>query len=143
MGASLERAVHDAIALVDDPCSVRANAPLNVFELGLVRSWTVAADGAVEVVLSPTSPSCVLIGSIMQGIEQRVGAVDGVSAITVTVDTETFWTAELMTAEGRRKLDGRRAGSMERVPVRPRQWREQLEQREYALPMVSPAARAR
>jgi metal-sulfur cluster biosynthetic enzyme len=143
MGASLERAVHAAIALVDDPCSVRANAPLNVFELGLVRSWTVAADGAVDVVLSPTSPSCVLIGSIMEGIEKRVGDVEGVSSVTVTVDTETFWTAELMTAEGRRKLDGRRAGSMERVPVRPRQWRERQAEHQYALPMVSPAGRAR
>jgi metal-sulfur cluster biosynthetic enzyme len=124
MSTSLEQAVHDAIASVDDPCSIRANAPLNVFELGLVRSWSVAPEGAVHVTLSPTSPSCTLIGSIIEGVERRVAAVPGVASVTVELDTETFWTAELMSVEGRRKLAGRRAGSMERVPVRPRQWRE-------------------
>ena len=137
MSASLEQAVHAAIASVDDPCSIRANAPLNVFELGLVRSWSVAPEGTVHVALSPTSPSCTLIGSIIEGVERRVAAVPGVASVTVELDTETFWTAELMSADGRRKLEGRRAGSMERVPVRPRQWREQSPRR-YELPVVSP-----
>jgi metal-sulfur cluster biosynthetic enzyme len=75
--------------------------------------------------LSPTSPSCVLIGSIMEGVERRVSGVEGVGDVTVELDSETFWTADLMSDEGRRKLSGRRAGSMRRVPVRPRQWREQ------------------
>lgn len=35
-----------------------------------------------------------------------------------------FWTADLMSGEGRRKLEARRAGSMRCVPVLPRQWRE-------------------
>jgi metal-sulfur cluster biosynthetic enzyme len=139
---ALEQAVHDAIAKVDDPCSVRANAPLNVFELGLVRDWTVDDDGHVHVTLSPTSPSCVLIGSIMEGVEQRVRAVPGVASVQVVLDSETFWTTELMSDEGRRKLDGRRQGSLQRVPLRPRQWREAADRR-FELPVVTPAARAR
>lgn len=135
MSASLEQAVGDAIAKVDDPCSVRANAPLNVFELGLVRAWSVGVDGDVHVTLSPTSPSCVLIGSIMQGIERRVGAVPGVASVAVALDRETFWTEDLMSAEGRRKLVGRRDGSMRRVPVRPRQWRDGAPPRGQVVPV--------
>jgi len=122
MSAALEQEVERAIALVDDPCSIAARAPLNVFELGLVRSWSVDADGDVRVTLSPTSPSCILIGSIMEGVEQRVGAVPGVRSVTVELDGETFWTPQLMSEDGQRKLASRRAGSMRRVPVQPREW---------------------
>jgi metal-sulfur cluster biosynthetic enzyme len=120
----IEEAVRDAIAQVDDPCSIRANAPLNVFELGLVRDWRIDPDGDVTVTLSPTNPSCVLIGSIAEGVERRVGALPGVRSVKVTIDTKTFWTPGLMTEGGRVKLAARRQGSMERVPVRPRQWKE-------------------
>jgi metal-sulfur cluster biosynthetic enzyme len=142
MYGSLEQAVRDAIAKVDDPCSVRANAPLNVFELGLVRSWTVGADGDVRVTLSPTSPSCVLIGSIMQGIERRVAEVPGVESVSVDLDHETFWTEDLMTADGRRKLTDRREGSMQRVPVRPRQWQEGGPAHGHHLPVVTATSTA-
>jgi metal-sulfur cluster biosynthetic enzyme len=132
MVGSLKDAVRDAIAGVDDPCSIRANAPLDIFELGLVRDWTVGPAGDVSVTLSPTAPSCTLIGSIIEGVERKVGEVSGVASVTVRLDTETFWTPDLMSPDGRRKLAGRRDGSMQRVPVRPRQWRE---------PPAAPAAR--
>jgi metal-sulfur cluster biosynthetic enzyme len=124
MASATRDLVEAAIALVDDPCSLAANAPLNVFELGLVRDWTVDEDGDVHVVVSPTSPSCVLIGSIVTGIEQRVADVPGVRSVTVDIDTETFWTPALMSGAGTSKLEARRHGSMQRVPVRPRQWRQ-------------------
>jgi metal-sulfur cluster biosynthetic enzyme len=97
MPATLEQAVHDAIASVDDPCSIRANAPLSIFELGLVRAWTIGPGGDVSVTVSPTAPSCTLIGSIIEGIERRVAAIDGVRSVAVDLDTETFWTDRLMT----------------------------------------------
>jgi metal-sulfur cluster biosynthetic enzyme len=137
MPATLEQPVHDAIASVDDPCSIRANAPLSIFELGLVRAWTIGPGGDVSVTVSPTAPSCTLIGSIIEGIERRVAAIDGVRSVTVDLDTETFWTDRLMTPEGRRKLGGRRDGSMERVPVRPRQW-QHASARGFELPVVTP-----
>ena len=122
MATAIEAAVEQAIAQVDDPCSIAVKAPLNVFELGLVREWAVDPDGDVRVTVSPTSPSCVLIGSIVAGIESRVGAVAGVRGVEVTVDGDTFWTPDLMSAPGRAKLSRRRRGSMDRAPVRPRQW---------------------
>jgi metal-sulfur cluster biosynthetic enzyme len=124
MNLDMQRRVCDAIASVDDPCSIRANAPLSIFELGLVRDWSVSDDGDVYVVLSPTAPSCVLMGSIMDGVQRRVRAIEGVRSIEVEIDTNTFWTPAMMSDEGRAKLGARRAGSMNRVPVKPRQWKQ-------------------
>jgi metal-sulfur cluster biosynthetic enzyme len=120
--AAVRTAVAGAIAEVDDPCSIAANAPLNIFEMGLVRSWDVDDEGHVRVVVSPTAPSCTLMGSILQGIEQRVGALVGVTDVEVIIDTDFVWSPAAMTAGGRAQLVARRSGSMARVPVRPRQW---------------------
>jgi metal-sulfur cluster biosynthetic enzyme len=120
--AAVRTAVAGAIAEVDDPCSIAANAPLNIFEMGLVRSWDVDEEGHVRVVVSPTAPSCTLMGSILQGIEQRVGAIAGVSDVEVIIDTDFVWSPAAMAPAGLAQLVARRNGSMARVPVRPRQW---------------------
>jgi metal-sulfur cluster biosynthetic enzyme len=120
--ASVRIAVAGAIAEVDDPCSIAANAPLNIFEMGLVRSWDVDEEGRVQVVVSPTAQSCTLMGSILQGIEQRVGAIAGVSDVEVIIDTDFVWSPAAMTAAGQAQLVARRNGSMARAPVRARQW---------------------
>lgn len=119
---ALENAVAQAIATVDDPCSIAARAPLNVFELGLVRSWDVDEDGDVHVLVSPTNPMCVLIGSITQSIQRRIESVPGVRTVVVDIDGDFLWTHDEMTPEGRAKLEQRRQGSMSQVPVAPRQW---------------------
>jgi len=120
--AAVRTAVAGAIAEVDDPCSIAANAPLSIFDMGLVRSWDVDEEGHVRVVVSPTAPSCTLMGSILQGIEQRVGAIAGVSDVEVVIDTDFVWSPAAMAPAGRAQLTARRNGSMARVPVRPRQW---------------------
>lgn len=122
--AAQEQAIRAALNQVDDPCSIAARAPLSIVELGLVRSWSLDDDGQVDVTVSPTAPSCVLIASIAAGIEGRVGAVDGVTGVRVHLDTETVWLQEMMTGPGRAKLAHRRTTSLRSVPVRPRQWEE-------------------
>lgn len=119
----IESAVQDALAHVDDPCSIRANAPLNIIELGLVQHWSVE-DGVVRVTVSPTAPSCILMGSIVDGVRERVSAVPGVREVQVTIDGSIVWTPDMMSGPGREKLEQRRQGSMTRAPVRPRQWAE-------------------
>jgi metal-sulfur cluster biosynthetic enzyme len=122
---TITAAVETAIGAVDDPCSLAAGAPLNVFELGLVREWTVRPDRSVHVVVSPTAPSCILIGSIIDGLSAKIGAVPGVRAVSVEIDSTTIWSPELMSTPGRTKLDSHRAGSRQQLPLRPRQWQEE------------------
>jgi metal-sulfur cluster biosynthetic enzyme len=117
-----EQAVQDAIATVIDPCSIAAKVPISIIELGLVRGWTVANDGEVNVTVTPTAPSCILIGSIVRGIEERVGGVEGVRRVNVEIDAGTVWSPALMSSDARSRLKHRQDGSMAEVPVRPRQW---------------------
>jgi metal-sulfur cluster biosynthetic enzyme len=121
---SLELAVDEAIEMVDDPCSIAVGVPLSVRDLGLIRRREVAGDGVVRITVSPTAQSCILIGSIVRGLEQRVGEVAGVHEVQVQIDTSTVWTPELMSERGRLLLKRSRRRSLEHAPVRPRQWED-------------------
>src|SRR5207249_3015896 len=117
----------------------------NVVEMGLLRECRVSEDGVTHILLSATSPSCVLISSIMQGVVEEVGKVTGPDKLDVQLDLHTFWTTDMMTEEGRQKLDARRQGSLQRVPLRPQQWREgpgESTPEPDASPSTAPAARA-
>lgn len=122
VSAELRTAIEAAIAMVDDPCSIAAQAPMSVRDMGLVREWHLDDNGTVVITVSPTAPSCILMSSIADGIEARVREVAGVDAVRVEVDTVTMWTPDLMSEGGRRTLDERRSASLLSVPVRPREW---------------------
>ncbi|MES1263418.1 MAG: iron-sulfur cluster assembly protein, partial [Peristeroidobacter soli] len=81
--------VEAALAEVYDPCSVQANAALSIADMGLVTGLDIEPDGAVRVRIRATSPWCTMIGSIMQGVETKVGAVAGVSTVTVEIERAT------------------------------------------------------
>ena len=114
--------VESALAAVHDPCSVQANAPLSIVEMGLVTEIELEKAGHVRISLRPTSPWCTLIGSLMHAIEDRVRRVDGVTEVTVEIDRETTWSEADLTQEGRRILHDARERARATFPVRPRQW---------------------
>lgn len=117
--------VEAALGAVYDPCSVQASAPLSVIDMGLVTSIAIGADGMVRVAMRPTSPWCTMIGCMMQAVEDKVCAVEGVSGVIVDLDREAEdWTEADLTPQGREILDGTRARSRAAVPVRRRQWQE-------------------
>jgi metal-sulfur cluster biosynthetic enzyme len=122
---AIEQGILDAFRAVQDPCSVAANAPLSVLDMGLVRHWEVDLDGNVRIVISPTFPSCVLIGEIMEQVDRGVTAVPGVASVTVELDSDLMWTPAAMTEDGQAWLEERRTTSLRLVPVRPQQWKEQ------------------
>jgi metal-sulfur cluster biosynthetic enzyme len=112
---ALEVAVDAAIDRVDDPCSIAVGSPLSVSDLGLIRRREVLAGGTVRVAVSPTAPSCILIGSIVQGIRERVAAVEGVTDVQVEIETATVWTPELMSERAARQLERHRRRGAPRV----------------------------
>lgn len=118
--------VEAALAVVYDPCSVQASAPLSVVNMGLVTRIDIDADGAVRIGMRATSPWCTMLGCIMEAVETKVREIDGVSRAVVEVDNSVGWTEADLTAEGREILGGVRARSRAAVPVQRRQWRERL-----------------
>jgi metal-sulfur cluster biosynthetic enzyme len=101
--------VRSALLGVYDPCSHAWNRPLSVVDLGLVRDVAVDLTGTATVRISLTAPFCMAVATIMQAVEQRVGQLPGISSVHVEIDTETTWSTDLMTAQGRRTLADRRA----------------------------------
>lgn len=116
--------VEAALATVYDPCSVQANAPLSLLDMGLITRFEVEPHGIVRVTLRPTSPWCTMVGSLMQGIEDQVKCIAGVTEVVIELDAKTDWSEEALTPKGHAILDGARARSRAAIPVRPKQWQE-------------------
>jgi metal-sulfur cluster biosynthetic enzyme len=114
--------VEAALATVYDPCSVQASAPLSVINMGLITSIDMSPSGAVRIKMRPTSAWCTMIGSMMQGIERQLRALEGVTDVSIDIDQSAPWSEADLTPEGREILGGVRARSRAAVPVRRRQW---------------------
>ena len=116
--------VEAALDRVHDPCSVAAQSPLSVRDMGLLRSWELADGGVLDVRICVTTHACTMLGHIVRGIEAAAGEVDGVSEVRVTVERDVLWGEEMMTPEGRARLEANRRRARELTGVRPREWKD-------------------
>src|SRR3989304_4808127 len=90
---SIVTRVRTALESIYDPCSFSAAMPVNIVDLGLVRSVTVDGEGNVEGRIGATSPGCVLCPSVIwRGIQEVVATIPEVRSASVAVDTDFFWT---------------------------------------------------
>ncbi|MBU7599236.1 Mrp/NBP35 family ATP-binding protein [Streptomyces sp. P38-E01] len=97
-----EDSVRAALATVNDP---EINRPLT--ELGMIKSVGIAAGGAVAVEIFLTVSGCPMRETITSRVTEAVERVEGVTAVTVTLD--------VMSDEQRRELaDTLRGGKTER-----------------------------
>jgi metal-sulfur cluster biosynthetic enzyme len=110
----LEGAVFAALDRVIDPCSNSWQRPLSIVDLGLVRRISVDTRQVARIEISLTTAFCLAISVIMQAIEERVGAVPGITDVEVSVDPTVVWSMDLMTEEGRERLLAHRRRDVER-----------------------------
>lgn len=109
--------VRAALCEVYDPCSQSWQRPMSLIDLGLVRDVAVDDDGQATVRISLTAPFCMAVPTIMQSVEQKVGAVPGITAVKVDLDGGTIWRPELMTDKGRELLAAARATDRRSLPL--------------------------
>jgi metal-sulfur cluster biosynthetic enzyme len=121
---ALDEAIRAALHQVCDPCSIAANAPVSILDMGLVRDWTIDGEGNLVVRMALTSPSCTMGPHMVRGAEQLLGQIPGLKSARVEMDPGVFWTPDDLTERGRDVLEGRRSASLARAEVRPQQWRE-------------------
>ncbi len=91
-------AVRRAINEVIDPCSVAANRPMGIVEMGLVED-IVLEDGDLTVSLRLTSPSCMMVGVLTQHIRETSSQVAGVEHVAVKFDRGLDWSPDLIQLE--------------------------------------------
>jgi metal-sulfur cluster biosynthetic enzyme len=120
----LDDTVRSVLHTVYDPCSVAADAPISVVDLGLIHRWERVSTDTLRVHMGVTTAGCTMVGNIMRAIEDSLlRACPELARVEVELHPEVFWTPESMTARGKDRLAARRRVTL--AAVRPRQWRDQ------------------
>ncbi len=95
-----EARVLEAIRSCYDP-----EIPVNIYDLGLIYNVDVDAEGSVRVDMTLTSPACPVAGTLPIEVENKVKAVDGVTAAKVEIVWDPPWTPERMSEAARLQLN--------------------------------------
>jgi len=78
--------------------------PVNIYEMGLIYEVKVDEAGAVAIQMTLTSPSCPAAQSIPAEVEQKVRAIDGVTAVQIDLVWEPPWDQNKMSEAARLQL---------------------------------------
>jgi FeS assembly SUF system protein len=97
--STIKEAVIEMIKTIFDP-----EIHVNIYDLGLIYEVNVLPENVVEVVMTLTSPSCPVAGTLPGEVEQKVKAVDGVSDAVVELVFDPAWNQEMMSEEAKLEL---------------------------------------
>jgi FeS assembly SUF system protein len=78
--------------------------PVDIYELGLIYEVNIDDQNHVEIVMTLTSPSCPVAGTMPQEVEQKVKGVAGVSDVTLELVFEPPWNQDMMSEEAQLEL---------------------------------------
>ena len=78
--------------------------PVNVYDLGLIYKIDVTDDFDLNVDMTLTAPNCPAADFIMEDIQQKLEAIEGVKAANVNLVFEPEWTKDMMSEEARPDL---------------------------------------
>jgi FeS assembly SUF system protein len=95
----LKSSIVEALKTVYDP-----EIPVDIYELGLIYEINVDDERNVEVIMTLTSPSCPVAGSLPQEVEDKVANVEGVTEACVELVFEPPWNQEMMSEEAQLEL---------------------------------------
>lgn len=78
--------------------------PANIVDLGLVYEVITKEGGIAKVVITLTAPNCPVAGDIMDEVQQKVAAIDGVTESLVELTFDPPWNRDMMTEEAKLEL---------------------------------------
>lgn len=78
--------------------------PVNIYELGLIYEVNVMEGNVVEIVMTLTSPSCPVAGTLPGEVEEKVKSVSGVADAVVELVFEPAWNQDMMSEEAKLEL---------------------------------------
>lgn len=114
-----EEAVLAVLDTVFDPCSLSVGVPLNIRDMGLYTGVDIGEDGSVQVRMRLTTPGCFEgITKFSHEIETGVGAIDGVTSVSVEFADGCDWSEADISEAGRQKLEASRAAQRARLAER-------------------------
>lgn len=78
--------------------------PANIVDLGLVYEIITKEGGIAKVVMTLTAPGCPVAGEIMDEVQRKVAALEGVSEALVELTFDPPWNRDMMTEEAKLEL---------------------------------------
>lgn len=89
-----------ALKTVYDP-----EIPCDIYELGLIYKVDIEDDRSIKVDMTLTAPGCPVAGEMPGWVENAIGAVPGVGAVSVSMVFDPPWTPDRMSEEARVALN--------------------------------------
>lgn len=114
-----EAEVRDVLDQIKDPCSVAACIPMGLSEMGLIKTVQVDPDGSVDIELRLTSPFCEMIAFMRNEAMAKVGALPGVTGVTVRHDSGFDWDHDLIAPAAQARRQARMDMLRALPPARP------------------------
>ena len=91
-----EEAILKMLKTVFDP-----EIPVNVYDLGLIYGIEIKDDGVCDITMTLTAPSCPAGDFLVEDIRQKVGSVEGIKDVNVTIVFEPEWNKDMMSEEAK------------------------------------------
>lgn len=92
--------IHEALETVYDP----ELKPANIIDLGLVYEIITKEGGIAKVVMTLTAPGCPVAGDIIDEVQRKVAAVEGVTESLVELTFDPAWHRDMMSEEAKLEL---------------------------------------
>lgn len=73
--------------------------PVNIYDLGLIYEIDVEPDGAVDIRMTLTAPTCPVADQLIDDVNKQVAKVNGVKEVNVTLTFEPQWDKSMMSDE--------------------------------------------
>lgn len=95
----LKSQIEDALKTVFDP-----EIPVNIWELGLIYDVEVTEKNEAVVLMTLTSPSCPVAGTLPGEVEEKAAGVNGVEKAKVILTFDPPWDKDMMSDEAKLEL---------------------------------------
>jgi FeS assembly SUF system protein len=95
----LKSQIEDALKTVFDP-----EIPVNIWELGLIYDVEVTEKNEAVILMTLTSPSCPVAGTLPGEVEEKAAGVYGVEKAKVILTFDPPWDKDMMSEEAKLEL---------------------------------------
>jgi len=95
----LEERIVAVLKTVYDP-----EIPVDIFNLGLIYGVECSENGNVIITMTLTAPNCPMADYILEDVNMKVAAVEGVKEVDIKLVFEPEWEREMMSEEAKLEL---------------------------------------
>jgi FeS assembly SUF system protein len=78
--------------------------PVNIYDLGLIYEINVDDDNNVRILMTLTTPNCPIIDQLLEEVEQKVKAIDGVRSINLKLTFDPPWDQSMLSEEAKLEM---------------------------------------